>query len=218
MFKKSSSINKTKASFINLVFNYGAAVVQIINSIILVPFYLKFMDFSDYGAWIAAAAIVNIFMILDPGISAISAQKLSKSFAEDSDSEYQQVFISSIFLSIIFATLILIFGFFITSFIPELIDYENNKRVDELNLGLNIYVFAICIVPLFSVLGSVLQSLLRTFADHVVNLISILSSPVTIILCLLNDFGMASFAFGVLIPNILRLIGTLILVIFFWGR
>jgi len=218
VLKQSSEINKTKASSINLIFNYGSGSIQIINNIILVPFYLKFLELSDYGAWIASAAIINIFMILDPGISSISAQKLSQNFSEGSDKEFQTTFNSSLFLSIIFSVLILVIGFFIVLFIPGVINYENVNRFEELSSGLSIYIVAISVVPVFSVLSSMLQSLLRTFADNSINLISLISSPFVIIISLLNGLGLMSFALGVLIPNVLRLIGTLALVMYFWTK
>ena len=65
----SSEINKTKASLINIFFNYGTTLVLIINSIFLVPFYLNYMSLSDYGAWLTAIAAINIVMLIDPGIS-----------------------------------------------------------------------------------------------------------------------------------------------------
>jgi len=218
VLKKSSEISKTKASSINLIFNYGSGFIQIINNIILVPFYLKFFTLSDYGAWIASAAIVNIFMILDPGISSISAQKLSKSFTENSDRDFQSIFNSSLFLSIIFSVLILFVGFFIVFFIPGIINYENVDRLGELSTGLSVYIVSISIVPIFSVLSSMLQSLLRTFPDNTINLLSLISSPFVIVFSLLNGLGLMSFALGVLIPNIIRLVGTLVLVVFYWTK
>ena len=91
---KSSEINKTKATFVNVLFNYGTSIVLIINSIVLVPFYLNYMSLSDYGAWLTAIATINIIMLIDPGISSVCSQRLSKHFNDDSDKEFQGTFFS----------------------------------------------------------------------------------------------------------------------------
>jgi O-antigen/teichoic acid export membrane protein len=90
---ESSKINKTKASLINVFFVYGSSVVLIINSILLVPFYLNYMNLSDYGAWLTAVAVINVVMVIDPGISTVSSQRLSKSFTENSDKDFQKYMI-----------------------------------------------------------------------------------------------------------------------------
>ena len=99
---KSSDINKTKASLVNVVFNYGSSIVLIVNTIFLVPFYLNYMSLSDYGAWLTAIAATNLIMLVDPGISSVSSQRMSKSFSNNSDKDFQGIFISSIVIALIF--------------------------------------------------------------------------------------------------------------------
>lgn len=218
MFQKSPDINKTKASFINIVFNYGSAFIQIINSIILVPLYLKYMTFSDYGAWMAALAAINILMVIDPGISSISSQRLSKNYAEENEQGFKESFNSPILLSLFFTLLILFIGIISIQYIPNFINYDNNLRNEELYNGLLIYIVSLALVPVSSVLSSVLQALLKTFSDNLIQFIAVVSSPFIIIISLLNGLGFISLALGLLIPNIIRLIGALFLVIYFWKK
>jgi O-antigen/teichoic acid export membrane protein len=218
MFQKSPDINKTKASFINMAFNYCSAFIQIISSIVLVPLYLQYMTLSDYGAWMTALAIFNILMVIDPGIATISSQRLSKYYAEENEQGFKESFNSPILLSIFFALLILMIGIIAIQYIPNYIKYDNYLRQEELYNGLLIYAFSVALVPISSVLSSVLQALLKTFSDSSLQFIAVLTSPLIIIISLLNGLGFISLALGLLIPNIIRLIGTLVLVIYFWKR
>ena len=119
----SSEINETKATVVNLLFNYGTTIVLIINSIVLVPFYLNYMSFSEYGAWLTAIATINIIMIIDPGISSVSSQRLSQFFSEDSDKDFQSTFLSSLLIASFFTVL----TFFIGLFLDPLQDGRRNK-------------------------------------------------------------------------------------------
>ena len=164
----SSEINKTKATFVN-VFNYGTSIVLIINSIVLVQLCLKYMSLFDYGAWLTAIATINIIMLIDPGISSVCSQRLSKHFNDDSDKEFQGTFLSSFLIATFFMIITLCFGLIIASFVPDLINYENNGQLERLESAMKLYILAICLVPIYSILSSFLQSLLQTFKDNVIN-------------------------------------------------
>lgn len=137
----SSDINKTKASLINIFFNYGTTIVLIINSIFLVPFYLNYMSLSDYGAWLTAIAALNIIMLIDPGVSSVSSQRMAKSFSENSDQLFQEVFLSSLLLSIFFFFCTLLIGFIASSYAIDLLNYEGKERIEELKLAINIHSY-----------------------------------------------------------------------------
>ena len=43
------------------------AVVMIVNGIVLVPLYFKFMSISAYGAWLATGNVVGVFGLMEMG-------------------------------------------------------------------------------------------------------------------------------------------------------
>ena len=198
---KSSDINKTKASLVNVVFNYGSSIVLIVNTIFLVPFYLNYMSLSDYGAWLTAIAATNLIMLVDPGISSVSSQRMSKSFSNNSDKDFQGIFISSIVIALIFSLLIVLLGFFFTPVSINLLNYDDPNKLLELEKALKFYVLSIALTPIYSTLSAFLQSLLQTFKDNTINLISIVTSPFVIVVGLINDLGLVSLALGVFVPN-----------------
>ena len=218
MLVESSKINKTKASLINVFFVYGSSVVLIINSILLVPFYLNYMNLSDYGAWLTAVAVINVVMIIDPGISTVSSQRLSKSFTENSDKDFHKIFLSTLLTAICFCFLILFTGFIVLSYVPIVLDYEDPLKLLEFNQAMKIYVVAISCGSIYSVLSSFLQALLKTFIDNTINFICILTSPFIIVISLMNGLGLISLALGVLVPTLLRIVLFTITISFLWSR
>tara|TARA_B100000767_G_scaffold270807_1_gene295236 strand:- start:111 stop:1625 length:1515 start_codon:yes stop_codon:yes gene_type:complete len=205
MLVNSEKINKSKASIYNLVFTYASSVIQVINGILLLPLYLSFFSLADYGAWVAGSGLLHIFLIVDPGIATASTTRLSQAFAKNEDIKFNSLLLSGLLLAAIFGIIIILLGILLSLFIPEIIFYVGD-RFDELYLALIICVFGISLNPIVSVQHSFFQSLLRTFEGNVIHVTSVILSPFTIILCLYNDFGIASLPAGLLITNLSAMI------------
>ena len=217
MLTSSLNINKSKASIFNLFFTYVSAFIQVFNSIILLPLYLTFFTISDYGAWVASAAIIHIFLIIDPGLSSVTTTKLSQAFSEDDDYKFQSIFLSGILMALVMGALIYLLGLILLTFVPGMVYYLGDRQ-DEINLALLINIYAIALGPLASVLHSFFQALLRTFEGNILYVSSIIVSPFTIIFCLYNEWGIASLPMGILASNLFAVFAYIGGVIFFWAK
>jgi len=217
MLTNSLNINKSKASIFNLIFTYISSIIQVINSIILLPLYLSFFTLEDYGAWVASAAIIHIFLIIDPGLSSITTTKLSQAFSLDNDINFQSVFLSSILMALFMGILLIAFGFVLLNFVPDLIYYEGSRQ-DEINLAILLNIFALALSPITSVLHSFFQALLRTLEGNILYVSSIIISPFVIIYCLYSDWGVASLPMGILATNVFAVIAYTFGIIFYWYK
>ena len=218
MIINSSSISKSRASIINLVFNYLSAFIQIFNSVLLLPLYLSFFTLSDYGAWVASAAILNVFLIVDPGLATITTTRLSQAFSSDDDDNFQSIFLSGILLAVAMGVLTFIIGWLLIGLIPSMISYDGDRN-DEIYLAMLLHVTAMSLSPLASVFGSFFQSLLKTFVGSFIWICSIIASPITIIICLYGDWGIASLPMGYLATNVFAVIVKSIAVIgYYWKK
>mgnify|MGYP001178424591 CR=1 FL=1 len=211
------NVNKSRASIYNLIFTYISSFIQIFNSIILLPLYLSFFTLTDYGAWVASAAIIHIFLIIDPGLSSVTTTKLSQAFSADDDSKFQSIFLSGILLALFMALLTYILGMLLLSIVPSLIVYEGGRQ-DEIDLAMHINIIALALTPLASVLHSYFQALLQTFVGSVLYVCSIIISPFTIIFCLFNDWGIASLPMGIMASNIFAVFVYSLGIIYFWTK
>lgn len=62
----------------NFIFQYGYVITNIINSIILLPFYLHKIDASTLGVWLATGNILAWMTLIDPGVGDVLQQKIGE--------------------------------------------------------------------------------------------------------------------------------------------
>lgn len=62
----------------NFIFQYGYVTTNIINSIILLPLYLKRIDTSTLGLWLATGNILAWMTLADPGVGDVLQQKIAQ--------------------------------------------------------------------------------------------------------------------------------------------
>src|ERR1700753_3677297 len=62
----------------NFVFQYGYVITNILNSIILLPFYLKKIDAATLGVWLATGNILAWMTLIDPGVGEVLQQKIAE--------------------------------------------------------------------------------------------------------------------------------------------
>ena len=75
-------MNKYSASIFNYLFSSINSIVIIINGIIMVPIYFKFMSVSTYGAWLATGNIAAMLGLIESGFASVITQKMSVAIAE----------------------------------------------------------------------------------------------------------------------------------------
>src|SRR3978361_548286 len=69
-------MNKTVLRW-NFVFQYGYVLTNIINSIILLPLYLKKIDAGVLGLWLATGNILAWMTLVDPGVGDVLQQQIA---------------------------------------------------------------------------------------------------------------------------------------------
>jgi O-antigen/teichoic acid export membrane protein len=71
----------------NFVFQYGWVLTNVINSILLLPFYIKYIDVSILGVWLASSSVLNWMTMIDPGIGEVLQQKIAELKGKKQESE-----------------------------------------------------------------------------------------------------------------------------------
>jgi O-antigen/teichoic acid export membrane protein len=93
----------------NFVFQYGWVITNVINSILLLPLYVKNIDANTLGVWLATTGILYWMTIIDPGIGEVLQQKIAELRGKNESSEIGKSigsgFISSLF--ILFAAILI---------------------------------------------------------------------------------------------------------------
>ena len=77
-----------KASLFNFLYGSTNSIIMIINGIILVPIYFKFMSVSTYGAWLATGNVVAMLGLVESGFSSVITQKMSVALANKKEKHF----------------------------------------------------------------------------------------------------------------------------------
>lgn len=70
-------VSRRRATLIYLFFNYLNLALLIVQGVVLVPTYLRYIDVAVYGAWLATGNVVSYLGVLDLGLSAVTMQRVA---------------------------------------------------------------------------------------------------------------------------------------------
>ena len=193
---KTSQTSKTKASIINLFFNYANASFAIINGLILVPIYLSYFSVATYGSFLSSGNIVGMLGLLEGGMSFVLTQKLSGCYAKKDFNEFSRILGSGLFISVFIFALLVSIGLILFPYISDWVKAEPNEYkniqyaflISAIGAGLNI---------LFHNISSVFQSLLRVSISGFANLISIVVGIAVTLFGLRFGLGVVAIPLGV---------------------
>lgn len=210
-------MSKYKASLYNYLFNSINAIVMIVNGIIMVPIYFKFMSVSTYGAWLATGNVVAMLGLVESGFASVITQKLSVARSEQDDNKFILLSGANIYTALLMSLFLLLIGGVISPFIADWINVE-----DSIKRSITIAY----IVSLFSAAISLITSLLGAFPQvwqdtkttgSIATFVNILGI-VSLIVYMYLGFGVVSLALGYLTRAALNLIGMGIWVVLKWKR
>ena len=106
----------------NYVFQYSGVVVMLLQGVILLPVYLRFISAGDYGKWVMISAIASWVSMVDPGISAIFQQRISLAIGALSFSRARRLVSSGFRISAGIAVTITVVGLLFRKPLAGLVD------------------------------------------------------------------------------------------------
>ncbi len=109
--KKKAILHNSLASLSNFAFTA-------ITSIVLLPYYFKFIDKEMYGIWLGGISFLMLFSVFDANIALILTQKLGQHWIRQEKVKFAKFLFAALFLGVVFT-------FFITIFRQTML---NNKR------------------------------------------------------------------------------------------
>ncbi|HEX8462105.1 MAG TPA: oligosaccharide flippase family protein, partial [Segetibacter sp.] len=94
----------------NFVFQYGWVITNVINSILLLPLYVKYIDANTLGVWLATTGVLYWMTIIDPGIGEVLQQKIALLRGKNEYNEIGKSIGSGLFSSMIILFIAVIVG------------------------------------------------------------------------------------------------------------
>lgn len=206
-----------KASIFNYLFNSVNAIVMIINGIIMVPIYFKFMTISTYGAWLATGNVVAMIGLIESGFGTVITQKMSVAIANKNDKQFFELACANIYSAIILAITIFILGLSISAFIADWINAEEVVK-SSITEAFIISLASASISLIVSLLGAFPQVWQETKTTGLISIIVNILSIVFLLIFLYLGFGVVALALGYLIRAVLNFIGMCSWILIKWKK
>jgi O-antigen/teichoic acid export membrane protein len=206
------TISKTKASFINLLFNYANAIFAIITGLVFVPLYLHYFSVSTYGSYLSSGNIVSMLGLLEGGTAMVITQKLATSYAKKDYATFSRLVGTGLFISFSLMIVLIVIGICLVPFISTWVKSEPGQYK---NLQYA-FVFAAGGAGLslaFSNISAIFQAWLKGHVSGMVNLISIVIGISTTLLGLKLGLGVISIPLGLFCRSLFGVIVLLICLI-----
>ncbi|MCW3115059.1 MAG: Membrane protein involved in the export of O-antigen and teichoic acid [Segetibacter sp.] len=179
----------------NFIFQYGYVLTNIFNSIILLPLYLKHIDATTLGIWLATGNILAWMTLTDPGVGDILQQKIAelrgKKLVKDVCDTIGSGFIASGIILIISVLVGFIFYFLLGVIINKDVSQYPNLQIA---LVISIIATGMSLVS-FSMSG-INQGLHNSANVAIASMLANIVFLVLNIMFLYLDFGIISIAFA----------------------
>ena len=146
---------RKKAALVQAGLSYIFQAIGVIQGIILIPFYIKFLGAELYGYWLASGGILFALSLFELGLSQPINQKIALYYAQEQLEEVSRYFWTGNLIYILLAPLFIITFIILAHFVPLLLSVPD-KHLDAI-------AFAF-IIASASILLKVFNDFLRGFA------------------------------------------------------
>lgn len=179
---------------------------MIVNGIIMVPIYFKFMHVSTYGAWLATGNVVAMFGLIESGFASVITQKMSVAIAEKDDKKFLQLAGANIYTALLMAATLFLLGLSISPFIADWINADDNIK-QPITIAYNVSLISAAISLIVSLIGAFPQVWQETKTIGTIATIVNILGIVSLVIYLYLGFGVVSLALGYVTRATLNLLG-----------
>lgn len=188
----------------NIVANLFGIGVQLINQIVLIPFYLKFWDKNLYSDWIVISAIGSFFAISDIGLNSVTANQFTINYAGNNLKECNSLLTNNyLVISIVSFFSIVLCIFYLFNF-----DIISNLGLHYLKKSEANFVFICLVINIFigmwtTVVNSIFRAISKIHFVVILDNISRLLDGLIILVFIIFKFSLLKMVITLLIPKLL---------------
>lgn len=197
-----ASLSRRAATYSMLVLEYAGLAVVFVRAIVIVPFCLRFVDITLYGAWLATGDILAWLTVASGG--EVVRQQVATHYGRREYDALGAVIGSSLLVTGVYAGLAGLIALLAAPFVGGWLGLPAGPA-SELGASLRIVAVATALDLVAVSLRAVPQGLQRPTAVGVGLLACAVAEVVVTLALLSRGWGLMSLAAGVLLRNVLRL-------------
>ncbi|MEO5892282.1 MAG: MATE family efflux transporter [Ferruginibacter sp.] len=179
----------------NFIFQYGYVLTNIFNSIILLPLYLKNIDTSTLGIWLATGNILSWITLTDPGVGDVLQQKIAELSGKKLFRDIEKTIASGLIASGIILVISVLCGF-IFYFLLGVIINKDVSQYAGLQAALVISIIAIGMSLVSFSMSGINQGLLNSANVAIASILANVLFLIFNITFLYMDLGIMSIAYA----------------------
>lgn len=208
-------MSKYLASIFNYIFNSINAIVMIVNGIIMVPIYFKFMSVSTYGAWLATGNVTAMLGLLESGFASVITQKMSVALTNNDNRKFINLASANIYTAFLMAIILFVIGLIISPFVANWVNAEQTIQ-QSITVAFIISLASAAISLMVSLFGAFPQVWQETKIVGIISTSVNILAIISLVIYLYNGFGVVSLALGYLTRSLLNLVGQGFWIIMKW--
>ena len=162
---------KKRAIAHNILGSFSNFAFLFLTSIVLLPYYFKFINTSDYGIWLGGISFLSLVSILDANIGLILTQQLGDKWSKNKPIEFSKYLTAAIFFGIAISGFIILFTFFFKETLN--IWVSPDKQISTaFTQSFFLYSVSLSLTIVSSYINSVSQVFLKTLLPPFFNIFS----------------------------------------------
>lgn len=194
---------------------YVGNIINLIQGILLVPLFIKYIGVGDYGYWLASGGILGMMLVINFGFSNVFIQGIANSFGKGDYEGVSRYFSNGIIVYFLISLIFIFIGITIANFLDNFIKVED---IDKFYFCFILAVFSAGFSILNECLRGFAQSILRPILSIFYTIIFRIIGIIVTVYFLLNDAGLWSIAIGMLISEIFIFLCGLIQSYYFFKK
>lgn len=190
------------AAGIQMASGMAISTIAIIQGLILVPLYLKYIGAQVYGLWLASGGILGMMWIVNFGISNLVGQRVASQYGAKSLDGVFLYFFNGLIIYILISILYIILGGIVELLLPDLL------KLDSTNSAVIIRSFQIALVAaVFTIINECLRVLSQSLMRPLIPMLGIILGRVCGILLsiwlLIENFGLIALPLATLFSEVM---------------
>ncbi len=209
---------RRRATIIGLINQYAAIALMIIQGLVLVPLYLKYIPNPTYGGWLATGNVLTWLGFIDPGASAVLQQRSAQIYGEKDESQLAKVIGSGIAINLVISLIMVIAVFLVTPYVPSIVNLKGTVA-REISHAFALAGIAQALLLLALAIASVMLGLMAHPGHLGISyLIATSVGILTSVGLLLFGTGIASIPLGLIVRSLILLGVNSLLLFHFLSR
>ena len=160
--KKLAIVQNFVGAFSNFVFLF-------LTSIILLPYYFKFVSTSDYGIWLGGISFLSLVSVLEANIGLILTQQLAEKWTKNKPDEFSKYLTAALLFGLAISSFIILFTYFFEDTLSTWLSHKKHIE-NSFKTSFFLYAISLSITIISSYVSSVSQVFLKTLLPPFFNI------------------------------------------------